>query len=97
MFANCTHIIGSLLKVWMVTVLWMECEDAAINISIHLMVILSHGVFSKLIPYACLQWSSKNGHYFKLHVWEIYTNEKNGSAGRFLLNRSHIELQHTYI
>ena len=27
MFANCTHVIVSLLKAWKVTVVWIECND----------------------------------------------------------------------
>ena len=30
-FANCTHIIVSLLKAWKVTVVWIECDDAVFN------------------------------------------------------------------
>ena len=27
-FANCTHVIVSLLKAWKVPVVWIECNDA---------------------------------------------------------------------
>ena len=27
-FADCTHVIVSLLKTWKVTVVWIECHDA---------------------------------------------------------------------
>ena len=33
MFANCTHIMLSLLKVWKVTVVGTECNDAAFLMS----------------------------------------------------------------
>ena len=32
MFANCTHIIVSLLKAWKVTVVGIECDGATFNI-----------------------------------------------------------------
>ena len=30
-FANCTHVIVSLLKAWNVTVVWIVCDDAVFN------------------------------------------------------------------
>ena len=32
MFAKCTHIIVNLLKAWKVTVVRIDCEDAAFNV-----------------------------------------------------------------